>query len=257
VGFNRFSPLDTWKTCVLPIFHFSTPDGLTISEAGSGKSILWFVISLLSPPSTGTHIDYSSAIINHVISFRKHASLAYFFFDFRDKEKKQDVRNFLTSLLTQLSTSEPCRNIICRLYYTYEKGAREPSVDDLKDCLKEMLEVVAQQPVYIIVDALDECPDTSGMPTPREMVLGLLEDLVHMQLPSLHVCVTSRPEADIKDILEPLAYSAVSLHDENGQQKDISDYVSKVVYSDRKMRKWQDGVKKLVVEELSKKADGM
>ena len=116
---------------------------------------------------------------------------------------------------------------------------------------------MAQQPVYIIVDALDECPDMTGMPTPREMVLDLVADLVHMQLPSLHVCVTSRPEIDIKDILEPLAYSTVSLHDESGQQKDISNYVSNVVYSDRKMRKWRDGEKKLVVEELSNKADGM
>jgi len=120
-----------------------------------------------------------------------------------------------------------------------------------------MLKIVAQQPVYIIVDALDECPDMTGMPTPRETVLNLVADLVHMQLPSLHVCVTSRPEIDIKDILEPLAYSTVSLHDESGQQKDISNYVSNVVYSDRKMRKWRDGEKKLVVEELSNKADGM
>jgi len=39
--------------------------------------------------------------------------------------------------------------------------------------------------------------------------------------------------------------------------KTISDYVSKVVYSDRKMWKWRNGEKKLVVKELSKKADGM
>ena len=31
------------------------------------------------------------------------ASLAYFYFDFRDEEKKQDIRNFITSLLVQLS----------------------------------------------------------------------------------------------------------------------------------------------------------
>ncbi len=120
-----------------------------------------------------------------------------------------------------------------------------------------MLKVAAQQPVYIIVDALDECPDMSGMPTPRETVLSLMEDLVRMQLPSLHVCVTSRLEVDIKIILEPLAYSAVSLHDESGQQKDIYNYVSNVVYSDRKMRNWQDNDKEVVVEELSEKADGM
>jgi len=120
-----------------------------------------------------------------------------------------------------------------------------------------MLFVAAQQPIYIIVDALDECPDMSGMPTPREAVLNLLKDLVNMHLPNFHICVTSRSEIDIRTVLEPLAYCAVSLHDENGQQKDISDYVSNVVYWDRNMRKWRDNEKKLVVEELSNKADGM
>ena len=120
-----------------------------------------------------------------------------------------------------------------------------------------MLNVLALQPVYIIVDALDECPDMSGMPTPRETVLNLVADLVHMPLPLLHVCVTSRLEIDIKEVLEPLAYSAVSLHDESGQQQDIADYTRNVVYSDRKMRKWRDEDKELVVEELTEKADGM
>ncbi len=198
-------------------------------------------------------------IIKHVISLRdaELASLAYFYFDFRDKDKKQDFRNFITSLLVQLSTySSPCCQIISRIYSTHGKGRQQPSDDVLKTCLREMLFVAAQQPIYIVVDALDECPD-SGMPTPREDVLNLLKDLVRLRLPNLHICVTSRPEIDIKNVLGPLASSAVSLHDESGQKKDISDYVSNVVYSDNKMRRWRSDEKELVVDELSKKADGM
>ncbi len=186
------------------------------------------------------------------------ASLAFFYFDFRDKDKKQDFRNFVTSLLVQLSAySRPCCKIISHLYSTHGKGTRQPSDDALTDCLREMLSVASQQPIYIIVDALDECPNASGMPTPREVVLDLLEDLVGLYLPNLHICVTSRPEIDITKVLEPLSHSAVSLHDESGQMMDISDYVSSVVYADRKMRSWRDEEKKLVVEELSNKADGM
>ena len=186
------------------------------------------------------------------------ASLAFFYFDFRDEEKKQDIRNFLTSLLIQLSTSSsPCCEIIFDLYSTHGKGTRQPSNDILTNCLREMLSVVARQPVYLIVDALDECPDSSGMPTPREDVLNLLEGLVHLCLSNLHICVTSRPEVDIKDALDPLASRALSLHDESGQMKDISDYMTNVVYSDKKMRRWRSDQKELVVEELSRKADGM
>ncbi|KAH8987316.1 hypothetical protein EDB92DRAFT_2016485, partial [Lactarius akahatsu] len=217
-------------------------------------SLLW----IHGKPGSGKSILCTS-IIKHLISLRDDglATLAFFYFDFRDKEK-QNIRNFLTSLLTQLSAySELCCLIISRLYSTHGKGAQQPSVGVLKNCLKEMLRVVAQQPVYVILDALDECPDMSGMPTPRETVLSLVEDLVEMQLPSLHLCVTSRPEVDIKEALEPLAYCVVSLHDESGQQKDISDYVGDVVCSDKKMRNWRAGEKKLVIDELSKKADGM
>jgi hypothetical protein len=185
------------------------------------------------------------------------ASLAFFYFDFRDKDKKQDFRNFITSLLVQLSTySSQCCEIITRLYSTHGKGTQQPSYDALTKCLREMLSVAVQQPIYIIVDALDECPNFSGIPTPREVVLNLLGGLVRSSLPNLHICVTSRPEADIKKAFEPLPHSTVSLHNETGQKKDISDYVSGVVYSD-KMWRLRDEERELVVDELSNKANGM
>ena len=207
-----------------------------------------------------TIITTSSATINHVISLRDagDASLAYFYFDFRDEEKKQDFLNFLKSLLVQLSAySIPCCKIISRLYSTHAKGTHQPSNGILEACLREMLSAVAEKPIYIIVDALDECPDLSGMPTPREAVLNLLKSLVLMGVPNLRIFVTSRPEFDIQAVLEPLADISVSLHDEYGQKKDIFNYVRNVVHTDKKMRRWRSDQKDLVVEELSEKADGM
>jgi hypothetical protein len=186
-----------------------------------------------------------------------HASLAYFFFDFRDKEK-QNVRNFLTSLLIQLSAHlDPCRMILSHIYWAHGNGTQQPSIDLLAYCLYKMLFFAAHRPIYVIIDAIDECPNISGLPTPRAVLLDLLEELVELRIPNLHLCITSRPDVDIKNVLEPLAYSTISLHDESGQQKDISDYVSKTVYSNRKMRRWLDKDKKLVVKVLSEKADGM
>ncbi len=203
----------------------------------------------------------SSAMIQHIMALRDagKAYLIYFFFDFRDKDK-QNLRGLLTSLLTQLSAySSSCRAIISRLYLEHANGAQQPSEDALTNCLKEALRVVptAERPTYIIMDAIDECPDISGKPTPREVVLRFIEDLVRQNLPNVHICVTSRPEVDIKAVLKPLAVSAVSIHDEIGQKKDIADYVCAVVYSDEKMQSWSDEDKKLVVEVLSERADGM
>jgi hypothetical protein len=125
------------------------------------------------------------------------------------------------------------------------------------DCLEDMLNLEGQPPIYIIIDALDECPNDSGVVSPRERVLEHVERLVSLHLSNVRICVTSRPEADIQATLTTLASHTVSLHDEQGQKKDIADYVRWIVYSDRKMRKWREEDKEMVVETLSRKADGM
>jgi hypothetical protein len=207
---------------------------------------------------TGTHVNSSSAIIKHLISLRDagHASLAYFYFDSQDKAK-QSTSNFVASLLTQLAaSSERCCKIIFRLYSTHGNGKQQPNLHVLTDCLKEMLFAAAQKPIYIIVDALDECPGFRRVSIPLKEVPKLLKDLVRLGVSNLHICVTGRPNFNIETHLGPLLPRTVSLHNENGQQDDIRDYLTNIVYSDKIMKKWQDIEKKLVVNELSKKANG-
>ena len=75
--------------------------------------------------------------------------------------------------------------------------------------------------------------------------------------PKLHIYVKSRPEIDIQTVLEPLTSLRVSLNNQTGQKEDILDYVRSVVYSDKKMGRWREDVRQLVVETLSERADGM
>ena len=112
-------------------------------------------------------------------------------------------------------------------------------------------------PIYLILDALDECPNTAGVPSLRDKVLSLVEKLVKLNLSNLHLCITSRPEIDIRTFLEPLTSNRISLHDESGQKKDIIHYVNSVVYSDMNMRRWREEDKKVVIDVLSDRADGM
>jgi hypothetical protein len=185
------------------------------------------------------------------------ASLAYFYFDFRDVDK-QKLCNLLPSLLIQLSAqSDPCCDILSRLYSAHNRGVQKPSDRAMIECLKEMLAHDAQGPTYIIMDALDESPTTSGVPSPREDVLGLVGELIGLHITNLHICVTSRPEYDIHAVLEALTLRPVSLHDESGQQEDIANYVASFVHSDRRMRRWRKEDKELVIAALSEKADGM
>ena len=187
------------------------------------------------------------------------ASMGYFYFDFRDTGK-QHGRDLVTSLLHQLSAgSGPRCDLLSRLHAAHDGGARQPSDETLINCLKDMLTLPDQCPVYLIIDGLNESADTSGIPSPRERILQLVKDLVELYIPDLHICVTSRPNPDIKDVFEPLNPIRVSLHDESGQREDIMDYVRSVVYSnsERIMRRWRKEEKDLVISALSSRADGM
>ena len=219
---------------------------------------------LVRPSSTHTVLvkltpSISSSIIQDIITLRNagKASMAYFYFDFRDVDK-QKLHDLLPSLLIQLSArSDPCCDILSRLYSSNDRGVQKPSDRAMVECLKEMLTLEAQGPTYIILDALDECPIASTIPSPREEVLDLVDELVDLHLPNVHICVTSRPEHDIQVVLERLAQHPVSLHDESGQREDIANYVGSFVQSDRRMRRWREEDKDLVIRTLSEKADGM
>src|SRR5258708_39322776 len=163
------------------------------------------------------------------------ASMAYFYFDFRDINK-QHWRDLVPSLLTQLSSrSRPCCDILSRIYSDHDDGKEQTNDDALRRSLIEMLTLPDQRPTYLVIDALDECSNVSGIPTPRKRVLQLVNELVELHTPNVHICVTSRPEVDIRDVLERLTSRRVSLHDQSGQKKDIEDYVRSVVYSDSEM----------------------
>ena len=185
------------------------------------------------------------------------ATMAYYYFDFRDV-KKQNLYGLLSSLLSQLSsTSDSCSDILSKFRSNHAGGTKNPTTSALIKCIKDMLSLPGHGPIHIIVDALDECPDLSGMRSAREEVLEFVEELVGLKLSNLHLCVASRPEIDIRKTLEPLNPLQISLHDESGQKDDIIEYIKTVVRSDRKMRSWRDEDKELVIKVLSENVNGM
>jgi hypothetical protein len=202
----------------------------------------------------------SSTIIEEIeaIQMSGLALLAMFYYDFREDAKK-DFRGLLSSILFQLcDQSDSYYTILSTFYSTHRDGARSSSNDELVRCLKDLLGLSGQAPIYLIIDALDECPNSS-LPSHRDQVLALLEDLVDSNLPNLRICVTSRPETDIKPVFEPLAFCSVCLHDESEQKEDIENYIKSIVNSnsDRRMRRWTSVHKQLVIDALIERADGM
>ena len=203
----------------------------------------------------------SSAIIEDIKSFQKAESIlmAYYYFDFKDASKR-DVHGLLKSLIFQLADDcDRCWDVLHHLYAKCRNGFEQPSDAALSECLKEMLKLPGQLPIFIILDAIDECPNTTGSPSPREEVLNLVDDLVGSNYSNLFICVTSRPEHDIRAVLNPLTSAScrVSLHEEGGQRKDIDSYIHSFVFNDRAMRRWREEDRELVIKTLTQRANGM
>jgi len=185
--------------------------------------------------------------------------VAYYYFDCHDSAKR-DVRGLLASLLIQLGDlSRHCWGVLYHMYTSCHDGSEQPSFRTLAKCLHRMLALPGQVPCFIVIDALDECRSNIGNPSAREKVLVLVEHLIRSNLSTLHICITSRPEQDIRAVLGPLtsASRSIPLHEERGQKEDINGYIHSFVHRDRTMRRWRTEDQALVIETLLKRADGM
>ena len=202
----------------------------------------------------------SSAIINNIKNTRKEMGslAAYFYFHF-NVNSKRDLRGLLASLLFQLcDSSDRCRNVLHELYKICNEGSERPSDAALTWCLKKMLNLPGQLPIFIIMDALDECPSTTGTPAARDEVLDIVEDLVGSNHSNLFICVTSRPEQDIQTILNPLTSPSCRIPGRrkwsNGGYQRLCSFFCQ---TDRAMRRWREEDKELVINALSERAGGM
>ncbi len=83
----------------------------------------------------------SSSIVENIQELRmsRQASLAFFYCDFRDDQKK-DRRGLLSSLLVQLcNQSNAYCAILSDFYFAHDSGSTYASESELIQCLKSML----------------------------------------------------------------------------------------------------------------------
>ncbi|KAH9999678.1 hypothetical protein BJV74DRAFT_166914 [Russula compacta] len=138
--------------------------GDTFQQWKKNGSLLWMRGNL----GAGKSI-LCSAVIEDIKSMQNPKPLiAYHYFDFRDTSKR-DVRGLLASLLFQLGDgSDRYWDVLYRLYTTCGDGSEQPNGAALANCLKTMLELPRHVPIFVIMDALDECPNTTGTPSPAK-----------------------------------------------------------------------------------------
>ncbi|KAI0315324.1 ankyrin repeat-containing domain protein [Amylostereum chailletii] len=230
-------------------------------KPGSGKSILrctYFLVALSSwlglVTSTDTLAFTSSVIIEALkpsVDTRDPPHPVYFYFDFRDSHK-HEYRGMLSSLAFQLAHMSSEANTLLRdLYSRNHTGTVEPSIAELNKCVRHMFSVCGE--VFVILDALDECP----MHTERTKVLDMVQNIVSWKLRGLRLCITSRPETDIKMRLELLDPVQINLHSVDQQAEDIHLYVCFELTRGLVSRTWPSNLLDLAIKTLSEKANGM
>lgn len=163
------------------------------------------------------------------------SAIAFLFFTFND-ESKRDASAFLRALLLQLSGQIPWVDADLRKLQN-SVNRRTPPVPVLMEYLRRA--VVRSSHIYMLLDALDECPIT----TARQDVLATIRTMRQWSIPGLHLLVTSRNLPDIRDHLHRQnpanSEDSVALNAENVQQ-DIQNYVTYQVDHDPQLRRWGD-----------------
>ena len=104
--------------------------------------------------------------------------------------------------------------------------------------------------VYVVLDALDECPE-------RMKLLDLVKEIMSWNLEKLHFLVTSRKEQVFIDHLQPLAPCTFDV--QTLILEDIRTYIQETLQHDVQFikKKWLPKVKKEIESTLIEQADGM
>lgn len=208
--------------------------------AGSGKSVL------------------SSSVIKHLDD--KYLSdpltaVAYFYFSFTDPQK-QGVDIMLASIIKQILACRPNVPQSALKLKEYKASGKRPDTQTLVTTLNDA--ILGFSAVYVVIDALDECPTLSGE---RKKLLRALSAILDKAPENLHLLITSRKESDINAAmkhhltrscsyeLDLLAYRSII-------DDDIGIFIDTILASDD-YESWPASVKEEARNSLVEKADGM
>lgn len=214
-----------WKT-------FSSRHLWLHGKAGCGKTVL-----------CSTAIEDIKAYCNNQLN----VGLAMFYFSFSD-DRKQRYADLLRSLVKQLGWREPALSLLQQAYG--QPYGSLPGSEKLENIMIACLD--SHDEVFVLLDALDECPEDSDM---RQDVIKCLERL-SQRSPKLKILVTSRELPQIRDFMAKLAAQPIGI-ESHTVDPDIRKYIATQLACDDRLSILNDATKSLIEATLSEKADGM
>jgi Cdc6-like AAA superfamily ATPase len=157
-------------------------------------------------------------VLEHIRRHPGACTISSFFFNARGQPLEKSTEGCYRTLLHQLLQQVPRLLKMIRVPAVLEKGRPWP-VEVLQDILREAMLLLQQDPLVLVIDALDECDEKDI----RDMV-RFLEDLTnvsHLNGVTLWICLASRHYPSISTrFCESLVVEAAYDHTE-----DVRNYV--------------------------------
>lgn len=142
------------------------------------------------------------------------------------------------------------------LYKRCNDGKHKADLASLKTALKLFAVAEEMHNIFLVADALDECPK-NGDRELRNELLELIAEIKSWSPSNIHLLVTSRQELDIKEKLTPLlTTSAISIQG-SGVEADIKKHIENQLATDPKLKGWSSDLKMCIERALVEGANGM
>nr|POE79016.1 vegetative incompatibility protein het-e-1 [Quercus suber] len=172
---------------------------------------------------------------------------AVFYFSFSD-DKKQRTVDLYCSLVAQLGWKGPALSMLQQMHDIPYKNL--PGLNVLEKILFLCFE--AHEEVFLLLDALDECPEGDDV---RHIMLERLAKM-SQRAPHVKILATSREMPDIRECMVALGSEAMPLAT-NFVNADIQQYVSMSLSRDHQLSRLDATTKELIERTISARADGM
>jgi ankyrin repeat domain-containing protein 50 len=142
-----------------------------------------------------------------------------------------------------------------RAFRDLYKDKRSDRYLEIEDLNTTFLDILAEsKETYIIIDALDECPEEKD----RDEVIKFLAELSRDASNSTHILITSRREEDIESAIKKTLGKECIVPIQNWQvNDDVRRHLEKCMAEDPRFKTWNDDIKMEVIQDLTKRTDGV
>lgn len=186
--------------------------------------------------------------IDHLSKQSESNGGAYIFCNYQPRAEQQNVVVLLAAILRQLVQAKPSiPESILRLHEHHSKRDTRPSLEEISTTLKSIVRDYSR--VYLVVDALDECPAEDGT---RSKLLAEIRGLQKEKGTDLRLMVTSRFIPDIEDKFKEALRLEVRASD-----KDVEKFVTGQIGRLPNVVQRNEELKDLVKNEITQAVDGM